>query len=81
MLGFAFKESLMTRSKLLLVAVAVLVSTLAGRPVKSDICPGVGVCRECLSPTPEQQPCVRNLCTGVYTCLSTCSSHCVPPPS
>lgn len=69
----------MTRFKLLLVAAAVLVSTVAAQPAKSDICPGVGICRDCLSPTPQQQPCVVNVCTGATVCLATCSSHCVPP--
>jgi hypothetical protein len=85
MVGAAFrKESPMNRFKLLLVAVAVLVSTVAGQPAKSDICPGVGVCRDCPKTNPQdptkQQPCVLNLCTGVYVCTTNvCSLSCVPP--
>ena len=75
----------MNRFKLLLVALAVLVSTVAVRPAKSDdTCIFFGLCRDCpatnpLTP-PEKQPCRVNPCTGESVC-GTCSTHCVPPPA
>jgi len=71
----------MTRFKLLLVAVAVLVSTaVAVPPAKSDTCILQGLCRNCLTPIPEKQPCKYNPCTGEYIC-GTCTTHCVLPPA
>lgn len=71
----------MTRFKLLLVAAAVLTTTMAVRPAKSDTCILQGLCRPCLGPTStSRQPCKYNPCTGGYIC-GTCTDHCVPPPA
>jgi hypothetical protein len=74
----------MTRFKLLIVAAALLTTTLAARPAKSGDCFLIGVCRSCIpthpTPTPPGQPCKYNPCTGEYICASTaCVENCVPP--
>jgi hypothetical protein len=80
MAGAAFpKENRMTRFKLLLVAAAVLVSTVAVQPVKSDGCLLQGLCRTCNTVVPTKQPCKFNPCTGEYICGS-CTTNCVLPP-
>ncbi len=69
----------MTRFKLLLVATAVLLTSVATRPAESD-CLLQGLCRHCDSPILTlEQPCKYNPCTGEYICGS-CTDHCVPPP-
>jgi hypothetical protein len=71
----------MTRLKLLLVAAAVLTTTMAVRPAKSDTCILQGLCRPCLGPTStSRQPCKYNPCTGEYIC-GTCTPNCVLPPA
>jgi hypothetical protein len=70
----------MTRFKLLLVAAALLTTTLAVRPAKSDGCILEGLCRPCIATHPMAQPCKHNPCTGEYVC-GTCVDHCVPPPA
>jgi hypothetical protein len=81
MVGATFsKESRMNRFKLLLVAVAVLVSTVAVQPAKSDSCILQGLCRTCNTAVPTKQPCKFNPCTGEYIC-GTCVTNCVLPPA
>jgi len=70
----------MTRFKLLLAAVAVLVSTVAVQPAKSDTCLLEGLCQSCNTVVPMKRPCKFNPCTGEYLCGS-CSTHCVLPPT
>jgi hypothetical protein len=71
----------MTRFKLLLVAAAVVMTTLAAQPAKSDGCILQGLCRSCIGPTPGyQEPCKYNPCTGEYVCGS-CTDHCILPPA
>ena len=70
----------MNRFKLLLVAAAVLMTTVAVRPAKSDVCIAYGICRACTTTT--SQPCLVTRCgtsTPHYSC-GTCVTNCVPPP-
>jgi len=70
----------MTRFKLLLVAAAVLMTTVAVRPAKSDVCIAYGICRTCTSTT--SQPCRVTRCgtnPAHYSCGS-CTTNCTPPP-
>jgi hypothetical protein len=69
----------MTRFKLLLVAVAVLMTTAAVQPAKSQGCILRGSCRPCADVL-TKQPCKTNPCTGESVC-GTCSTHCVLPPT
>jgi len=71
----------MTRFKLLLVAAALLVtSVVAVRPAESD-CILQGLCRSCVGPAPGYaQPCKYNPCTGEYICGS-CVNPCFLPPA
>jgi hypothetical protein len=69
----------MTRFKLLLVAAALLTTTVAVRPAESD-CILQGLCRPCNSTATYQQPCKYNPCTGEYIC-GTCTNNCILPPA
>jgi hypothetical protein len=71
----------MNRFKLLLVAAAVLMTTVAVRPAKSDSCIAYGICRACT--TTRSQPCTVVRCgtnPAHYNC-GTCTTNCVPPPA
>ena len=69
----------MNRFKLLLVAAAVLMTTVAVRPAKSDVCIAYGLCRACTST--RSQPCTVVRCgTTTHTTCGTCTTNCVPPP-
>lgn len=69
----------MTRFKLLLVAAAVLMTSVAVRPAQSDSCIAYGICRTCT--TTKSQPCIVTRCgtnPSTYNC-GTCTTNCVPP--
>jgi len=69
----------MNRFKLLLVAAAVLMTTVAVRPAKSDVCITYGICQACTST--KSQPCRVVRCgTTTHTTCGTCVTNCVPPP-
>lgn len=71
----------MTRFKLLLVAAAVLTTTMAVRPAKSDSCIAYGICQSCTTTT--SRPCLVTRCgtnPAHYSCGS-CTTNCVPPPA
>ena len=71
----------MTRFKLLLAATAVLLTTVAVRPAKSDVCIAYGICRSCTTTT--SQPCLVTRCgtnPAHYSCGS-CTTNCTPPPA
>ncbi|HEX9943451.1 MAG TPA: hypothetical protein VGG03_15660 [Thermoanaerobaculia bacterium] len=69
----------MTRFKLMLLAAAVLMTTVAVRPAKSDACFIYGVCQSC-SPT-KSKPCRVVQCgTQKTTSCGSCTTNCVPPP-
>jgi len=70
----------MTRFKLLLVA-AVLTTTVAVRPAKSDSCIAYGICQSCT--TTKSRPCLVTRCgtnPAHYSCGS-CTTDCTPPPA
>ncbi|HET9210221.1 MAG TPA: hypothetical protein VFR03_07475 [Thermoanaerobaculia bacterium] len=71
----------MTRFKLLLVAAAVLMTTVAVRPVRSDSCIAYGICQSCT--TTKSRPCLVTRCgtnPAHYSC-GTCTTDCTPPPA
>jgi hypothetical protein len=71
----------MTRFKLLLVAAAVLMTTVAVRPVRSDACIAYGICQSCT--TTKSRPCLVTRCgtnPAHYSCGS-CTTSCTPPPA
>ncbi|HEV8580596.1 MAG TPA: hypothetical protein VGX68_16135 [Thermoanaerobaculia bacterium] len=69
----------MTRFKLLLLAAALVLTTAASSPAKSDACFAYGICRSCTPTT--SQPCFVVQCPprpANYNCGS-CTTNCVPP--
>ncbi|HEY3568869.1 MAG TPA: hypothetical protein VGP73_13125 [Thermoanaerobaculia bacterium] len=71
----------MSRLKLLLVAAAVLMTTVAVRPAKSDSCIAYGICQSCT--TTKSRPCLVTRCgtnPAHYSCGS-CTTDCTPPPA
>lgn len=71
----------MTRLKTLLVATAILMTTVAVRPAKSDSCIAYGICQSCT--TTKSRPCLVTRCgtnPAHYSCGS-CTTDCTPPPA
>ena len=71
----------MTRIKILLAAAAVLMTTVAVRPAKSDSCIAYGICQSCT--TTKSRPCLVTRCgtnPAHYSCGS-CTTDCTPPPA
>jgi hypothetical protein len=71
----------MTRLKILLVATAILMTTVAVRPAKSDSCIAYGICQSCT--TTKSRPCLVTRCgtnPAHYSCGS-CTTTCTPPPA
>jgi hypothetical protein len=72
----------MKMTKALLFACAFFLTAAAATlPAKSDVCIFRGLCKNCIAPFPEAQPCAVVTCgTHVTETCGTCSPHCVPPP-
>jgi len=71
----------MSRLKILLAAAAVLMTTVAVRPAKSDSCIAYGICQSCT--TTKSRPCLVTRCgtnPAHYSCGS-CTTDCTPPPA
>lgn len=69
----------MNRFKILFLATAIAMTTVAVQPVRSDVCIAYGTCRTCTST--KSQPCVVTRCgtnPAHYNC-GTCTTNCVPP--